>query len=132
MALKATKISNASSDNVRFIKGKYITAADGDGDYIVCELPRKSLITFTAVDIKTAYTGSSNGTLTVGVKEPATAIVADALGDDTVVLSEVTGVKRMLKSLYLENGGVVTLGVTKGNSAANAVARVFVGYTVIH
>lgn len=132
MALIATKISNAAADNFRLIKGKYVTSADGDGDYIVCELPKKALITFCAADIKTAYTGSSTGILTVGVKEPGAAIVADAIAGDSVVLSEATGMKRLSTPVYLENGGVVTLGVVKGTSVANAVARVFVGYTVIH
>jgi hypothetical protein len=132
MALKATKISNAAADNFRLLKGKYVTSADGDADYIAFEIPKRALITFVAVDIKTAYTGSSTGTLTIGIKEPGTAISASQIADDTVTLSEVTGTKVVQKAVYLDKGGVVTLGVVKGNSAADIVARLFLEYTVIN
>jgi len=132
MALKATKMSTTAADNFRLMKGKFVTSADGDGDYIAFEIPRKALITRLMLDIKTAFTAASTGTLTIGVKEPATAISAAQLAADTVTLSEVVGLKVINSSAYLENGGVITIGVTKGDSAADAVARLFVEYTVIH
>ena len=132
MALVATKTRCGVADNFRISKSPYVTSADGNADYIVCELPKKALITFLAIDIKTAYTGSSTGTLTIGVKEPGVALSAAQLADDTVTLSEVVGMKVINKSLYFDNGAVITIGVTKGDSAANAVARVFVVYSVVH
>lgn len=132
MALIATKISTAASDNFRVLKGKYVTSADGDGDYIVFQLPKKCLVIQTMLDIKTAFTASSTGTVTIGMKEPGTAIDVDALAADTVTLSEVVGIKTIGQCMYLENGGALTLGITKGDSAADLEARAFVVYTVIH
>jgi hypothetical protein len=131
MALKATKISTDVSDNYRFCKGKYVTSADGDADYIAFEIPKKAYVYEVFIDIKTAYTAASTGTLTVGYKEPGQAIVA-AWVPDTLTLSEVTGVKPTEVSRYFENGGIITLGVVKGTSVADAVARLFVVYSVIH
>ena len=132
MALKATKISAAAADNFRVMKGKYVTSADGDGDYIVFELPRKCLVLHSIVVIKTAYSGTSTGTLTLGIKEPATAISADQIAAESAISSEATGMKAITQNVYLENGGVMTLGVAKGDSSADVVARVFTTYTVIH
>lgn len=132
MALKAGKISTAAADNFRLMKGKYVTSADGDGDYIAFELPKKCMVLQTVVDIKTAFSGTSTGTLTVGIKEPGAAIVADALAVDGTCLPEATGMKTISQCKYLENGGVLTLGVTKGDSSTDLVARAFVVYSVIH
>jgi hypothetical protein len=136
MGLIATKISTASADNFRLIKGKYVQSAGGaastsDGDYIVCELPRKSYVTYLAVDIATAFTGSSTGTVTLGYKEPSASISASGFAADTVTLSEATGIKRVTNSMYFENGGIITLGITNGDSAAAVKVRAWVGYTVI-
>jgi hypothetical protein len=131
MALKATKISNDTSDNFRIMKGKLITSADGDGDYIAFELPKNCFIRGTFVDIKTAYTASSTGTLTVGIKEPGVAISASQLAADTVTLSEAVGLKTITQAAYLPNGGVLTIGIVKGDSAANIVVHPFVEYSVI-
>jgi len=132
MALKAAKISNDSSDVYRMMKGKYITSADGDGDYIAFEIPKKAFVYEFFIDVKTAYTAASTGTLTVGYKEPGQAISAAGLAADTVVLSEVTGVKSVGIARYFESGAIITLGVIKGDSAANAVARLFIVYCVIN
>ena len=132
MPLLATKISTAASDNFRVLKGKFVSSADGDGDYIAFELPKHCYIILATAEIKTAFTALSTGTLTVGIKEPGAVIDASRLGADTVTLSEVVGSKVLAAGIYLENGGVLTLGVTKGDSVANLVARAFVVYSVIH
>jgi hypothetical protein len=132
MALKATKISTAAADNIRIMKGKYVTSADGDGDYIAFELPKYCYLSHVSVDIKTAYTAASTGTITVGIKEPGIAISPARVADDTVILSEVTGVKGISTGIYLEKGGVLTVGILKGNSAADAVVRLFAVFSVIH
>jgi hypothetical protein len=132
MALKATKISTATADNIRIMKGKYVTSADGDGDYISFELPKYCYLSHVTVDIKTAYTSASTGTITVGIKEPGVAISAAQVAADTVTLSEVTGVKSISTGIYLEKGGVLTIGIVKGNSVADAVVRLFAVFSVIH
>ena len=131
MALKATKISNAAADNTRLIRGKYITSADGDGDYIAFEIPRFAFISLVAIDIKTVYTAASTGSVTIGIKEPGIAINATQLGANTDTLPLVAGIKQLVKSAYLTNGGVVTVGITKGTSAADVVCRAFIVYAVV-
>lgn len=132
MALKATKVSNAAADNFRLLKGKFITSADGDGDYIAFDVPKKAFIHYLAVDIKTPYSAASTGTLTVGIKEPGVAINANQLAAEAAIASEVAGTKVLSVGCYLENGGVITLGIIKGDSAADIVARLFVKLSVIH
>lgn len=132
MALNATKISNAMADNFRIVKGKLVTSADGDADYIVFEVPRKAFIHGMTLVVSTALTSGSTGSVTIGFKEPGIALSASAFADNLVTLPEQTGTKPLLVRKYCENGGAVTLGIIKGNSADNFVGRVFAQYSVIH
>lgn len=131
MALKVTKLSNAAADNIRTMVSKYVTSADGDNDYAVFEMPRGAYIIKASLDVKTVYTAASTGSVTVGVKENGAAIAASALADNAVSLPLVAGSKAINKPYYFANGGLVTVTIAKGNSAADVVARLFVVYSVI-
>lgn len=132
MAIKTIHNKPQSSDNFRSIVSAYVKGSNGDGDYVVFEVPRNALVTIKAVDIKTAYSGTSTGTLTVGYKENGGALQAAGLVADTVILSEATGVKSVNVCKHFPKGGIVTLGVTKGDSSANIVARIYAEYSVVY
>lgn len=119
------------ADNFRSVISQLVKGAAGDGDYVVLDIPRNALVTVKSVEVNTAFTGSSTGTLTVGYKVPGAAIVADGFANDTVTASEATGIKMINKTRHFPNGGVLTIGVTKGTSVADIVARVTAEYSVV-
>lgn len=119
------------ADNLRVIMTDFVRGANGDADYEVFEVPRNGLVTVKAVEITTAFTGSSTGTLTVGFKENGSAIDADGFAADATTLSEATGIKSINVVKHFPKGGMVTLGVTKGDSSADIVARLFLDCTVV-
>lgn len=113
------------ADNLRVGISEYVNGAAGDADYIVYTIPRNGLVTIKAVDIATAFSGTSTGTLTIGYKENGSAIQASGIAADSVTLSEATGIKSINVSRHFPKGGVITLGVTKGNSSTDIKARIF-------
>lgn len=119
------------SDNIRYGISEFVNGANGDGDYVVCEVPRGALVTVKAVEVTTAFSGTSTGTLTIGYKERGSAIQASGFAADSVTLSEATGVKAVNTCKHFPKGGVITIGVTKGDSSANIVARAYFEYTII-
>lgn len=119
------------ADNIRSLVSKTVKGANGNADYIVLDIPRNALLTVKSVEVITAFTASSTGTLTVGYKLPGAAIVADGFADDTVTLSEATGIKMINKTRHFPNGGVLTIGVTKGTSVADIVARLTAEYSIV-
>jgi hypothetical protein len=136
MALIATKVNNSASDNTRLIKGKYIMSAGGaaatlDGDYIICDLPKRALITALILDVATGMTAATTGTVTLGYKEPGLAISVAGLASSATLTPTATGCKVPNASKYFDNGGVVTLSVTNGDSVAAFKGRVFVEYAVV-
>lgn len=119
------------SDNVRFGISEFVKGANGDGDYVLVEVPKNALVTVKAVEVTTAFSGTSTGTLTVGYKERGGELQVAGLAADSVVLSEATGIKQINVTKHFPNGGVITLGVTKGDSSANIVARAYFEYSVV-
>lgn len=131
MALSSKFLNPKVADNIRVVVSPYVLGASGDADYIVAELPKNALLTDVVVDIKTAYTAASTGTLTVGFKEPGQAISAAGIAADGVTLSEAVGVKPVTFTKHFPNGAIITLGLIKGDSAANIVVRAMLKYSVV-
>lgn len=62
------------ADNIRSLVSQTVKGANGDADYIVLDIPRNALLTVKSVEVITAFTASSTGTLTVGYKLPLSLI----------------------------------------------------------
>lgn len=132
MAIKTTFNKPHVSDNSRNVVSALVKGSSGDGDYVVLDVPRYAKVTVEAVEISTAFSGTSTGTLTVGYKHADGSIVASGIADDSVCLSEATGTKQINKTMYFPKGGIITLGVTKGDSSADIVARLHAKYSVVY
>jgi len=127
--------SHAASDTVRTLKSKYVSTSDNDGNRIFALLlPRKCLATQFWVDIKTAYTAASTGSILVGYVDPD-GNDADAFIDNTDAAPTALGLKKApvaKPGRYFEKGGSITISLAKGDSAADISARIFVDTRVIY
>lgn len=124
--------SHAASDINRFVKSKFVSTVDNDGNRVfVLQVPRKGFVKTVKIEVKTGFTAASTGTVTVGIKTPDVDTPAYFM-DDTVVASEVTGMKSSDKCIYCEKGGSITISLAKGTSAADVSCRIFADISTIY
>jgi hypothetical protein len=127
--------SHAASDMVRTMKSKFVSTSNNGGNRVfVLLLPRKCLVTQVWLDVKTAYTGASTGSILVGYVDPD-GNDADFFIDNTDAAPTALGLKKAPVSKggrYFEKGGSITISLAKGDSAADISARIFADTRVIY
>ncbi len=131
--------AQASSDNIRLAKSRYILAPD-DGTHNVIRMPRFAFLIDVFFQLITPYSGASSGLITLGligngaVADPDAVLVDVYIGSETAGMSRMSGGSAVAAEGYWfdDASGVVTLTSTLGNSSATIACQVFAFYTIIH
>lgn len=127
------QFQTAYSDLARFFKCKQsVSSSLGDVGVAVIQVPRKSFVKAVYLEVLTAYTAASTGSVTVGYEAPDKAANATFFMDNTAAAPLTVGMKTAAKGVYFEKGGVISVTFAKGDSAANVVVRAFADISTIY
>ena len=126
----------ASADNFRLARSNIIEAPV-DGVHGVIRIPSHAFLLETFIEVISPYSGTSTGTLDVG-------LVCDGVDDldgllvDTYIGSEVAGLSRasggsaaFSEGFRFNQSGMITLTTALGDSSAEITCVVFALYSVL-
>jgi len=128
--------ANAAADNIRFARSKIIMAP-ADGLHSVIRIPSKAFLLETFIQLVTPYSGTSTGSITVGIEGPVSD--PDGLLVDTYISSEAAGISRasggsaaLAEGYWFNKSGAITITTAKGDSSADITCVVFAFFSVLH